>query len=147
MWKMWNVTPVTHKRTDSRKVEQYSVWTESATVFFYASPYLLLQHWALFSYFKNTFADILAPQKGFLPNIFWIHLFNILASQAYSFPNSLACLKYFCSIFQPLKNIPCQIPGSFQLWVCSACFVVGTLPALIVHRDTRQRFSTKVVHI
>ena len=30
MWEMWDVTPVTHGHTDSRKVEQYSVWTESA---------------------------------------------------------------------------------------------------------------------
>ena len=27
---MWDVTPVTNTRTDSRKVGQYSVWTESA---------------------------------------------------------------------------------------------------------------------
>ena len=30
MWEMWDVTPVTDEHTDSRKVEQYSVWTESA---------------------------------------------------------------------------------------------------------------------
>ena len=30
MWEMWDVTPVTDTRTDSRKVGQYSVWTESA---------------------------------------------------------------------------------------------------------------------
>ena len=30
MWEMWDVTPVTDEHTDSRKVVQYSVWTESA---------------------------------------------------------------------------------------------------------------------
>ena len=30
MWEMWDVTPVTDEHTDSRKVGQYSVWTESA---------------------------------------------------------------------------------------------------------------------
>ena len=30
MWEMWDATPVTDGRTDSRKVVQYSVWTESA---------------------------------------------------------------------------------------------------------------------
>ena len=30
MWEMWDVTPVTNTRTDSRKVGQYSVWPESA---------------------------------------------------------------------------------------------------------------------
>ena len=31
MWEMWNVTSVTHGRTDKQwKVEQYSVWAESA---------------------------------------------------------------------------------------------------------------------
>ena len=30
MWEMWDVTPVTDARTDSGKVEQYSVWAESA---------------------------------------------------------------------------------------------------------------------
>ena len=31
MWEMWDVTPVTHERTDKQwKVEQYSVWAESA---------------------------------------------------------------------------------------------------------------------
>ena len=31
MWEMWDVTPVTHTRTHEQwKVEQYSVWTESA---------------------------------------------------------------------------------------------------------------------
>ena len=33
MWEMWDVTPVTNTRTDSRKVGQYSVWTESAKTF------------------------------------------------------------------------------------------------------------------
>ena len=31
MWEMWDVKPVTHERTDGQwKVEQYSVWAESA---------------------------------------------------------------------------------------------------------------------
>ena len=35
MWEMWDVTPVTHEHTNTRtheqwKVEQYSVWAESA---------------------------------------------------------------------------------------------------------------------
>ena len=31
MWEKWDVTHVTNARTDSGKVEQYSVWAESAT--------------------------------------------------------------------------------------------------------------------
>ena len=42
MWEMWDVTPVTHTRTHGQwKVEQYSVWAESAitTTWFMPNPY------------------------------------------------------------------------------------------------------------
>ena len=41
MWEMWDVTPVTDGRTDKQwKVEQYSVWAESAIRVKYQWPFM-----------------------------------------------------------------------------------------------------------
>ena len=47
MWEMWDVTPVTDGHTDRGKVEQYSVWAESAMKY----PIFNLKYTLLF----NTF--------------------------------------------------------------------------------------------
>ena len=93
MWEMWDVSPVTHTRTHGQwKVEQYSVWAESAiTTWFMTNLYsptsgrcLLLSKRASFSRSGLPFSSSACPKQG--DNLSLLSLFPLQFCQ--QFPKS-----------------------------------------------------------